>query len=50
MTSTDVLRLLLAQGWYEVARKGSHVQLEHPARSGRVTVPDLRKDLPLGTR
>ncbi|MGA8381766.1 MAG: type II toxin-antitoxin system HicA family toxin [Stellaceae bacterium] len=49
MTSTDVLRLLLAQGWYEVARKGSHVQLKHPARPGRVTVPHPRKDLPIGT-
>ena len=49
MTSTDVLRLLLAQGWYEVASKGSHVQLKHPARPGRVTVPHPRKDLPIGT-
>ncbi|MFZ3234634.1 MAG: type II toxin-antitoxin system HicA family toxin [Stellaceae bacterium] len=49
MTSTDVLRLLLTRGWYEVARRGSHVQLKHPHRSGRVTVPHPRKDLPIGT-
>jgi predicted RNA binding protein YcfA (HicA-like mRNA interferase family) len=29
--------------------KGSHVQLKHPSRKGRVTVPHPRKDLPIGT-
>jgi predicted RNA binding protein YcfA (HicA-like mRNA interferase family) len=36
-------------GWVEVARKGSHVQLKHPFRKGRVAVPHPRKDLPAGT-
>jgi len=49
MTSIDILRMLAAAGWYEVARKGSHVQLKHPSRKGRVTVPHPRKDLPAGT-
>jgi predicted RNA binding protein YcfA (HicA-like mRNA interferase family) len=49
MTSTDILRMLVAEGWYEVARRGSHVQLKHPYRTGRVTVPHPRKDLPAGT-
>jgi len=35
MTNTDALRLLIAQGWHEVARKGSHVQLKKPHRYGR---------------
>jgi predicted RNA binding protein YcfA (HicA-like mRNA interferase family) len=26
-------------GWVTVTQKGSHAQLKHPARSGRVTVP-----------
>jgi predicted RNA binding protein YcfA (HicA-like mRNA interferase family) len=39
MTSARILTLLAAEGWYEVARKGSHVQLKHPFRKGRVTVP-----------
>jgi predicted RNA binding protein YcfA (HicA-like mRNA interferase family) len=26
-------------GWVAVTQKGSHVQLKHPARGGRVTVP-----------
>jgi len=41
--------MLCAQGWYEVARRGSHVQLKHALRSGRVTVPHPKKDLPIGT-
>ncbi|HXC14043.1 MAG TPA: type II toxin-antitoxin system HicA family toxin [Stellaceae bacterium] len=49
MTSAEVLRLLLAEGWREVARRGSHIQLKHPHRAGRVTVPHPRKDLPIGT-
>lgn len=49
MTSAEVLRLLKAEGWYEVARKGSHIQLKHPVRKGRVTVPYPTKDLPVGT-
>jgi predicted RNA binding protein YcfA (HicA-like mRNA interferase family) len=40
---------MLAAGWFEVARKGGHVQLKHPFRKGRVTVPHPRKDLPVGT-
>ena len=41
--------MLCAQGWYEVARRGIHVQLKHALRSGRVTVPHPKKDLPIGT-
>jgi predicted RNA binding protein YcfA (HicA-like mRNA interferase family) len=26
-------------GWVTVTQKGSHVQLKHPDRGGRVTVP-----------
>jgi predicted RNA binding protein YcfA (HicA-like mRNA interferase family) len=41
--------MLISEGCYEVARRGSHVQLKHPDRKGRVTVPHPRKDLPIGT-
>lgn len=41
--------MLAANGWHEVARKGSQVQLKHPFRKGWVTVPHPRKDLPTGT-
>ena len=49
MRSRDVIKALEADGWREVARKGSHAQFKHPAQGGRVTVPDPRRDIPIGT-
>ncbi len=49
MHSRDVLAALRADGWVEVTQKGSHVQLKHPMKAGRVTVPHPRRDLPIGT-
>jgi len=49
MNSTEVIRRLKRAGWVEVHTKGSHVHFKHPERSGKVTVPHPRKDLPLGT-
>jgi len=49
MDSRDVLKALEADGWSKVAQKGSHVQLKHPTKPGRVTVPHPKKDLPIGT-
>ena len=49
MRSRDVIRLLEADGWKEVARKGSHAQFRHPVKKGRVTVPDPKRDVPVGT-
>ena len=47
--SGEVIRELRADGWYEVAQKGSHVQFKHGKKPGRVTVPHPKKDLPTGT-
>ena len=49
VSSREILRRLKADGWYEAAQKGSHVQLKHPVKPGRVTVPHPEKDLPVGT-
>jgi predicted RNA binding protein YcfA (HicA-like mRNA interferase family) len=49
MKSREVLARLLADGWYEVARRGSHLQLKHPHKPGRVTVPHPQRDIPPGT-
>jgi predicted RNA binding protein YcfA (HicA-like mRNA interferase family) len=49
MDSRDVLAALRADGWAEVAKKGSHLHLKHPDKGGRVTVPHPRRDLPIGT-
>ncbi len=39
MKARDVLLLLYADGWFEVAQKGSHKQLKHHSKPGKVTVP-----------
>ncbi|MBS0352962.1 MAG: type II toxin-antitoxin system HicA family toxin [Proteobacteria bacterium] len=49
MNSVDVIRMLKADGWEEVAVCGSHHQFKHPSKPGRVTVPHLKKDLASGT-
>lgn len=49
MNSRDVITAIKADGWVEVAQKGSHVQFKHPTKPGRVTVPHPKKDLPAGT-
>jgi predicted RNA binding protein YcfA (HicA-like mRNA interferase family) len=49
MNSRDIISALTADGWVQVAHKGSHKQFKHPTKPGRVTVPHPSKDLPLGT-
>ena len=49
MKSQDIITALKANGWEQVAQKGSHVQFKHPTKPGRVTVPHPKKDIPLGT-
>ncbi|MEO8113672.1 MAG: type II toxin-antitoxin system HicA family toxin [Phenylobacterium sp.] len=49
MNSAGVIRALEAEGWVQVAQRGSHKQFKHPTRSGRVTVPHPVRDLPIGT-
>jgi predicted RNA binding protein YcfA (HicA-like mRNA interferase family) len=49
MKSREVIAALVADKWFEVARKGSHVQFKHAAKKGRVTVPHPERDIPIGT-
>jgi len=48
-SSREVMKILQADGWYEVACDGSHHQLKHPEKKGKVTVKDPQKDIPLKT-
>lgn len=48
-SSKMIIKLIEAAGWYEVTRKGSHIQFKHPTIAGRNTVPANVKDLPIGT-
>jgi len=38
LTVREVIRLLEADGWHQVATKGSHRQYRHDKKAGRVTV------------
>jgi predicted RNA binding protein YcfA (HicA-like mRNA interferase family) len=49
VTSAEVIRLLKAHGWEHVRTKGSHQHFKHPEKSGIVTVPHPKKDVPIGT-
>ena len=49
MNSRDVIRRLIDAGWFEVTQVGSHKQFKHATKTGRVTVPHPKRDLPLGT-
>jgi predicted RNA binding protein YcfA (HicA-like mRNA interferase family) len=39
VTGRDLVRALGRCGWVVVVQQGSHAQLKHPDRGGRVTVP-----------
>ena len=49
MDSRELLKRLKADGWFQVAQEGDHVQFKHPTKPGRVTVPHPVKDIPEGT-
>lgn len=44
MKINEILRLLHEDGWAIVATRGSHRQLKHPTKLGRVTVPGKPSD------
>jgi len=49
MSSSELIRMLEADGWYLVRTKGSHHHFKHPTKQGLATVPHPNKDLPMGT-
>ena len=49
MTSSEVIRLITAEGWSLVRTKGSHQHFKHSKKPGIVTVPHPKKDIPIGT-
>jgi predicted RNA binding protein YcfA (HicA-like mRNA interferase family) len=38
VSPADLLRALRKDGWQEIGQEGSHVQLKHPSKRGKVTV------------
>jgi predicted RNA binding protein YcfA (HicA-like mRNA interferase family) len=49
MDSREIIRQLIADGWFEVNQVGSHKQLKHPEKKGRVTVVHPKRDVAIGT-
>lgn len=39
VSGADIISALRSLGWVVVVQRGSHVQLKHPDRAGRVTIP-----------
>lgn len=37
----EILGILFQDGWYVFSQKGSHMQLKHPEKIRRVTVPNM---------
>ena len=49
MTFKEMEKQLLADGWVLKKVVGSHFQYIHPTKSGKVTVPNHKGDIPKGT-
>jgi predicted RNA binding protein YcfA (HicA-like mRNA interferase family) len=49
MKVNELLKILRDNGWIKKDQKGSHLQLIHPEKTGKVTVPIHGGDVPIGT-
>jgi predicted RNA binding protein YcfA (HicA-like mRNA interferase family) len=45
----ELLKILKDDGWRVKTQKGSHQQMIHPEKPGKVTVPIHGGDIPIGT-
>ena len=48
-SSRDVIKILKADGWYEIACDGAHHQFKHKWKKGKVTITHPKKHIPIGT-
>jgi len=49
MNSRMLMKLIEDDGWVLVRVTGSHHHFKHPTKTGLVTIPHPKKDLPIGT-
>ena len=47
-SSTDVIKKLKEDGWYEIGCRGDHHYFKHDVKKGKITVPYPRKDIKPG--
>ncbi len=38
MKARAIIKLIKADGWFEVSQEGSHRQFKHPTKKGKVTI------------
>ena len=48
-SSREIIKILNADGWYEVRCVGDHHQYKNRTKKGTVTVPHPKKDFPYRT-
>jgi predicted RNA binding protein YcfA (HicA-like mRNA interferase family) len=50
MKVRDIIKLIEADGWYQIKTEGDHRQYKHPTKRGRVTIAGHpSKEVPTGT-
>jgi predicted RNA binding protein YcfA (HicA-like mRNA interferase family) len=40
MKCSELLRLLIKDGWFAISKKGSHIKMKHPIEPGMLIFPD----------
>jgi len=48
-SSKELIKIIEADGWYQVSKSGSHLKFKHNIKSGIVVIPHPEKDIPTGT-
>ncbi len=46
MNSKALIKRIENDGWYHVKTRGSHHYYKHETKTGKVTIPHPKKDLP----
>lgn len=49
MSSDALIKAIKKDGWFLVRIKGSHHHFKHPEKTGIVTIPHPKIDIPKGT-
>ena len=39
MKSSELLKILKRDGWFEIRQEGSHIMMRHPEKEGTIPVP-----------
>jgi len=47
--SGEIIKRMKRDGWYLHNIRGSHHQFKHDNKTGKITVPHPKSDLPIGT-